>query len=107
MGPSMSGSPACTRSAFLHVDVRAARELVLALLVVVAGHEDLAVLLGHVAVLHDAVDLGDDGRLLGTPRLEQLDHARQTARDVLGLGRLARDLGQHVARASPRRRPPP
>ena len=64
---------------------------------VVAGHVDLAVLLGDVAVLHDAVDLGDDRRLLRTPRLEQLDHARQTARDVLGLGGLARDLGQHVA----------
>src|SRR5947208_2029921 len=31
-------------------------------------------------------------------RLEQLDHARQTARDVLGLGRLARDLGENLAR---------
>ena len=31
-------------------------------------------------------------------RLEQLDHARQTAGDVLGLGRLARDLREHVAR---------
>ena len=81
----------------LHVDVGAARQLVLALLAVVARHEDLAVLLGDVAVLHDAVDLGDDGRLLRTARLEQLDHARQTARDVLGLGGLARDLGQHVA----------
>src|SRR6185436_8303254 len=82
---------------FLHVDVRAAGELVLALVVLVRGHEDLAVLLGDVAVLHDTVDLRDDGRLLGTPGLEQLDHAGQTARDVLRLGRLARDLGQHVA----------
>ena len=29
--------------------------------------------------------------------LEELDDARQTAGDVLGLGRGARDLGQHVA----------
>ena len=44
------------------------------------------------------VDLGHDRRVLGTPRLEQLRHARQTARDVAGLGRLAPDLDQHVAR---------
>jgi hypothetical protein len=37
--------------AFLDVDVRAARQLVLARLGVVAGHEELAVLLLHVAVL--------------------------------------------------------
>ena len=92
MGPSMSGSPARTRSPSCTLMCGAARELVLALLAVVAGHEDLAVLLGHVAVLHDAVDLGDDRRLLGPPRLEQLDHARQTARDVLGLGGLARGI---------------
>ena len=45
-----------------------------------------------------AVDLGDDRRLLRAAGLEQLHHPRQTAGDVLGLGRLgARDLDQHVA----------
>ena len=45
--------------AFLDVDVRAARQLVLARLVVVAGDEDLAVLLLDVAVLHAAVEARD------------------------------------------------
>jgi hypothetical protein len=37
-------------------------------------------------------------RLARLARLEQFHHARQTARDVLGLRRLARDLREHVAR---------
>jgi hypothetical protein len=37
-------------------------------------------------------------RLLGAARLEQLDHPRQAAGDVLGFGRLARNLHQNLAR---------
>ena len=83
--------------AFLHVDVDAARQRVFALLAIVADDVDLALALGDFAVLHDAVDLGDDGRFARLARFEQLDHARQTAGDVLGLGGCARDLRQHVA----------
>jgi hypothetical protein len=54
--------------------------------------------LDDAAVLDNAVDFGDDRRLPGLPRFKQLHHARQTARDVLGLRRLARNLRQHVAR---------
>ncbi|MDO8794540.1 MAG: hypothetical protein Q7J25_07980 [Vicinamibacterales bacterium] len=54
-------------------------------------------MLDHAAVLHRAVDLADHGRILRLAGLEQLDHARQAARDVLGLGRLARNLREHVA----------
>ena len=64
---------------------------------VVAHHVDLALALADFAVLHRAVDLGDDGRLARLARFEQFHHARQTAGDVLGLRRLTRDLGQHVA----------
>ena len=39
----------------------------------------------------------DDRVLLGLAGLEELGHARQTAGDVLGLGGLARDLGDDVA----------
>jgi hypothetical protein len=46
----------------------------------------------------EPVDLRDDRRLARLPRLEELDDARETARDVLCLGRLARDLRQHLAR---------
>ena len=83
--------------ALLNVDVDAARQRVFALLAVVAGHVDLALALADFAVLHHAVDFRDDGRLTRLARFEQLDHARQTAGDVLGLGGFARDLGQHVA----------
>ena len=39
-----------------------------------------------------AVDLRDDGVVLRLARLEQLGHARETARDVLRLRGLARNL---------------
>src|SRR5262249_49194996 len=46
----------------------------------------------------DAVDLADDRVILRLSRLEQLGDARQTAGDVLHLGRVARDLGDWIAR---------
>src|SRR5439155_768645 len=58
----------------------------------------------ELALLHLLVDeearvphLADDRVLLGLARLEQLGHARQTAGDVLRLGGLARDAGDHLA----------
>ena len=47
-----------------------------------------------------SVDLCDDGVILGATRLEQFSHTRQTACDVLGLGTLARDTRDHVARGN-------
>ena len=86
--------------ALLHVDVHAARQRVLARLGarLVRHDDDLPLPLDDAAVLHDAVDLRDDRRLARLARLEELHDARQTSRDVLGLGRLARNLREHVAR---------
>ena len=50
-----------------------------------------------VEQLDAAVDLGDDGGLLGPPGLEQLGDARQAAGDVLRAADLARGLGQQGA----------
>src|ERR1017187_8020423 len=83
--------------AFLDVDVHAAGQGILALFPFVALDIDFALALGNFAVLHDAVDLRDDGRLARLARFEQFHHARQTAGDVLRLGGFARDLGHHVA----------
>src|SRR5262249_49274877 len=84
--------------AFLNFDVHTAGQRVLALFAIFAFDEDLALALGDFAVLHRAVDLRHDGRLPRLARFEQLDNSRQTAGDVLGLRRLARDLRNHVAR---------
>src|SRR5690606_27852315 len=62
------------------------------------SHFDLALALRVLAEGDDAVDLADDRELLRLPSLEELRDPRQTAGDVLGLGRLARHLRQHVAR---------
>ena len=59
--------------------------------------QDLALTLDHAAVLHVAIDFADDRGILRLAGFEQFDHARQAARDVLGLGRLARNLREHVA----------
>src|SRR5205814_2320771 len=61
----------------------------------------LALALRVLPEAHRAVDLRDDRVVLGTPRLEELRHARETARDVLRLHGLARDLRDHVAGLDP------
>src|SRR6185369_15433369 len=86
--------------AFLHVDVNATGYGVFALRAVVADHVDLALPLGHFAELDAAIDLADDGGFARLAGFEQFDHARQTARDVLGLGGLARVLCKDVARVN-------
>ena len=59
--------------------------------------DDLALAADGAADLDDAVDLGDLGGVFRTARFEELGHTRQTAGDVLGLGDLARRLGEQLA----------
>ena len=54
--------------------------------------------LADIAVADDAVDFADDGGILGLAGFEELDDARETAGDVLGLGGFTRDLREHVSR---------
>src|SRR3989441_4877735 len=83
----------------LDVDVHALGDFVLAALArLFVFDDDLALALDDLAVAHDAVDFGDDGRLLRAARLEQLDDARQTAGDILGLRGLAGNLRQDGSR---------
>src|SRR5262249_24959508 len=85
--------------AFLNVDVDAARNRIfLGGFPVFAFDVDLAHALGNFAVADDAVDFADDGRILGFAGFKELDNARETAGDVLGLGRFARNLRENVAR---------
>src|SRR5467141_3791107 len=84
--------------ALVDADVLAARDQVLLGLAVVGADHDLPHALDESAHLHASVDLRDDRLLLRLARLEQLGHARQTAGDVLGLGRLAGDLRDDVGR---------
>src|SRR5271168_4125711 len=84
--------------AFLDVDVHAARNRVfLGGLAVFALDVDFAHALGDIAVADTAVDFADDGGILGLAGLEEFDDARETARDVLGLGGFARNFREHVA----------
>src|SRR5262245_13480029 len=84
--------------AFLDVDVRAARDRILALFAGLADDADLLRAFGDVAELDRPVNLAHHGRLARLARFEQLDDAGQTADDVLRSGDFARDLCDHVAR---------
>jgi hypothetical protein len=95
----MSGSPARTKSpSFTVRALPFAMRYSFASPALLGGHEDLALALRVLAEGHRAVDLGDDGVVLGLAGLEELGHARQTARDVLRLRGLARHLREDLAR---------
>jgi hypothetical protein len=103
--------------AFLHVDVHGARHTVLVAHGFVGLDDDAAHALDHRTVMHRSLNLGDDSLVARMTGFEQLDDARQTAGDVLRLGRGARDLGFTDSSSSPyistltmsnrRRRPAP
>src|SRR5205814_771226 len=80
-GPSVRRSPARTRS-LVHAQVLPGRHLVQLRLPLFGVDVDLALAALDLAEPHGAVDLGDRRRILRPPGLEQLRHARQTARDV-------------------------
>src|SRR6185437_13765198 len=46
---------------------------------------------------HDAVDFADNRRIARLSRFEQLDNARETARDVFSLGGCGMNFSEHVA----------
>src|SRR5271163_3045023 len=81
----------------MHRDMRALGIMVISFLANFRRDFDLALALGVFPEGDLAVDFRDDRELLRLARFEQLRHARQTAGDVLGLGRLARNLRNHVA----------
>src|SRR5262249_6673619 len=91
----LAGAHALT---FLHVDVYTTGHGIFLLRAVIGHDVDFTLAFGNFAELHHAIDLTDDGGLARLAGLKQLNHARQTTGDVFGLGGVARDLGQHVAR---------
>ena len=81
----------------LHVDVHGAGDAVLVAGAFVGLDDDAAHALDDGSVMHGSIDLGDDGLVARVPGFEELDDARQTAGDVLGLGGGAGNLREHVA----------
>ncbi len=102
LGPSVNASPARTRSPSCTVTCIPLGMLYSRSSPSSVRTSDLPRALDDLAVVHDAVHLGHHRRVLRVPRLEQVHDPGQTAGDVLGLGRGARDLGHHVALAAPR-----
>src|ERR1043166_3118103 len=84
--------------ALVHAQVLAGGHLVQLRLALLRVHPDLALAALDLAEPDDAVDFGNRRRILRPARLEQLGDARQAARDVARLVRLARHLGAHLAR---------
>src|SRR6266513_978592 len=92
LGEAVAGAHAV---ALVHAQVLPGRHLVQLRLSLFGVDVDLALAALDLAEPHGAVDLGDRGRVLRPPGLEQLRHPRQAARDVARLVRLTRHLGQH------------
>ena len=78
--------------------MNAARYRVFLFGAVIGDHVDFALALRNLTELYRAIDFADDRGFVRLAGFEQLDHARQTTRNVLGLGGFARDLRQHIAR---------
>src|SRR5271157_4933386 len=82
----------------LHDDVLAGGDQVLLLLLgLLVLDDELALAADRPLERDDAVDAGHLRGLLRAAGLEELGHARETAGDVLGLGGLARGLGEQRA----------
>ncbi len=97
-GPSTKRVAGTDAVAAVHAEILAVRHEVFALDAAFVADDDrslAAALL--VEELDAAVDLGDDGRLLGPPGLEELGDSRQAAGDVLSAAHFARGLGQQGA----------
>src|SRR5437773_1864579 len=92
LGEAVAGAHAV---ALVHAQVLAGRHFVQLRLPLLGVDVDLALAALDLAEPHRAVDLGDRRGILGPAGLEQLGHARQAARDVARLVRLARHLGEH------------
>src|SRR2546425_1232614 len=95
LGEAVSGAHPV---ALMDAQVLAGRHLVQLRLALFGMDVDLALAALDVTEPHGAVDLGDGGRVLGPPRLEQLGHPGQAARDVARLVGLPRHLGEYQAR---------
>src|SRR5213079_170818 len=92
LGEAVAGAHAV---ALVHAQVLAGRHFVQLRLPLLGVDVDLALAALDLAEPHRAVDLGDRRGILGPAGLEQLGHARQAARDVARLVRLARHLREH------------
>jgi len=72
--------PASRGRPWVNPQVLALRDHIALLLAVLVLDDDLSHTARDRAELHDAVDLGDDGRFLWLADLEELRHAGETAR---------------------------
>ena len=96
--PIDEGLAGADEGAGVDAEVLAVRDEVFALDAAFAADDDRPLAAALLAQqLHDAVDLGDDCRVLGLAGLEDLRHAGQAAGDVLGAGDFAGRLGQQRA----------
>src|ERR1700752_4482762 len=95
LGQAVTGADAV---ALVHAQMLARGHFVQLRLALFRMGPDLALAALDLAEPHHAIDFGNRGRVLRPARLEQLGDARQAARDVTGLVRLARDLGEYLTR---------
>ena len=85
---------------FVDADVLSLLDEVFPGLSYIRGHQHLPLSFSIFTERDHAIDLANDGELLGLAGFEKLRHPRQASRNIFGLGRFPRDLGQYVTRSN-------
>ena len=98
-GPSTIDLALVHHLAVVRRHVLVLRDQILVRHAVEVGDDEALLALRILAERHRAGDFGQQAGVLRRARLEELRHARQTARDVARLRRLLRDPRQHFADA--------
>ena len=80
--------------AVVHADMFALRNQILTRLAHLGSDDNFPFAFGVFAEGYDAVDFSDDRELFRLACFEEFRHSRQTAGNILGLGLLARSLGE-------------
>ena len=81
----------------MHADMLAFGNQIFPRLTDFRRHDNFAFTFGIFAERYGAVDFADNREFLRLARFEKLGHARQTAGDILGFGRFARDFRHRIA----------
>src|SRR5215510_6477872 len=81
---------------FTHTDVLPARNQIFALFTNLGRNNHFALAFSIFTKRNNSFDFTNDSEFLGFPCLKQLGYTWETTSNILGFGRLTRDLSNHI-----------